>query len=506
MFLKCESSPNWQHQNTIFIFGVDHLLFSNIDLPKKVGSDLLGYEHCGCSMGLHEIWRSPYYNFIIPNRKGKKCFKQIVFQVTKSAPYMIETKGKLSEVLNDVLAEIPKNGIVMDFGAGKLRNTIYLMQQGYDVLSVEFDMKTKYSGILNKYANRFRKKFKKLIQPHDFITDKTKVDLIILINVTTTMPIPSERLLVLKYCREHLKNDGFIFWFTQHNDKHMYDGVDKVEQAIGDGHYKNIDDKFQTFHHEFTNEEIDYMCLSNGLRFVESYPAGGPQARLYHIVGTNPLDSILTSDKISQHIDSSYKDNIKNKKSGIPKLLKSKIIEPIVEELKIENLLIEALEKLPKGTDFATEYHNLTAAIFLVLFGLELKNIQIERVLKDNRHKIDIMLSNRMDDGFWGDRKKENKSKMILIDCKNYSIKIKSAEFDKFIVGLKGYGNFGIITYRKPVNGDDKKRILKHCKNMAKDETYVICLSDNELIELLNLKLNDESLDEFLQNKLDELE
>ena len=118
--MKCESSPNWQHQNTIFIFGVDHLLFSNIDLPKKVGSDLLGYEHCGCSMGLHEIWRSPYYNFIIPNRKGKKCFKQIVFQVTKSAPYMIETKGKLSEVLNDVLAEIPKKWNRYGFWCGKI--------------------------------------------------------------------------------------------------------------------------------------------------------------------------------------------------------------------------------------------------------------------------------------------------------------------------------------------------------------------------------------------------
>lgn len=106
-------------------------------------------------------------------------------------------------VLDEVCKLLPRNPKILDFGAGKLRNTIYLLNKGYSISAVEFE-KTRNSPKAKKMyseALAFKSKFKPLIFPHEFFESEIRYDLILLLNVCNIMPVPSERLLVIQYCR-----------------------------------------------------------------------------------------------------------------------------------------------------------------------------------------------------------------------------------------------------------------------------------------------------------------
>jgi hypothetical protein len=64
--------------------------------------------------------------------------------VTESVPPFDSPKETLTSVLDQVLKILPKNSMILDFGAGKLRNTIYLLENGYNVRAVEFAERRRY--------------------------------------------------------------------------------------------------------------------------------------------------------------------------------------------------------------------------------------------------------------------------------------------------------------------------------------------------------------------------
>jgi SAM-dependent methyltransferase len=123
-------------------------------------------------------------------------------------------------VLNETVELLPKKGtLILDFGAGKLRNTIHLLEKGYTVCAVEFEKMyngTEHAKEMFDKAKTYGSKFHKLVFPHDFFAFQKKFDLVLLINVCSIMPVPLERLLVLQYCREKLKDNGYILWYTIH--------------------------------------------------------------------------------------------------------------------------------------------------------------------------------------------------------------------------------------------------------------------------------------------------
>src|SRR6267154_5389952 len=74
-------------------------------------------------------WSNSFYRYVLPKRKG-------VIDVTGSIPsFKNEIDG-----LSDVAAEFKRREYdnICDFGAGKLRNSLYLLRKGFKVWSVEF--------------------------------------------------------------------------------------------------------------------------------------------------------------------------------------------------------------------------------------------------------------------------------------------------------------------------------------------------------------------------------
>ena len=89
------------------------------------------------------MWTSPVYQLNRPagfNRDRNRLYEQIVVDVTKSAPPFSVPGKTLEGVMRTTIAAtgVKKGEAILDFGAGKLRNALFLLKSGYKVCAVEF--------------------------------------------------------------------------------------------------------------------------------------------------------------------------------------------------------------------------------------------------------------------------------------------------------------------------------------------------------------------------------
>lgn len=462
------------------------------------------------------IWTSSIYKFIVPdilNAQRERQYKEVVMDVTDSVPPFDETKKQMASVIDRVCELVSKKSTVLDFGAGKLRNSIYMLRKGYSVDAVEFE-KTKHSSPkakeLFEMASSYSNKFQNLIFPHQFMSSTKKYDLILLINVCNIMPVPSERLLVLMYCRDKLNENGYLLWYNQHRDP---DYIDRCvpEVAIGDGFYMKPQNRYQTFYRDFETYEITEMFLSNGFRLVDKFNAGHNHALVYKKRGKhNPLKRVLNASKIRTYVKADAAI-VESKEPGIRILneLNGKQLNvPNPDELRNESLYIDALSRLPGGNKNATEYHSLITAALIRLFVPPLEYPTIEEEIDDLFKRVDIRMANNAEKGFFRFIKDslDIPSGYIFIECKNYNSELGNPELDQLSGRLNDRrGKFGILTYRK---AKDKKVLNDRCKTYLKDQKFIICLDDQEITELLQYKISDqpESIDELMNNKLKDLD
>jgi SAM-dependent methyltransferase len=458
----------------------------------------------------HLIWKYPIYRFTVPegfDENGESLYKEIFIDVTDSAPSFEETKTALRNVLDDTTKLLSKNkALILDFGAGKLRNTLYLLEKGFRVCAVEFEKmysKTERAKSMYDKAKSHRNKFHKLVFPDQFLASELKFDLVLLINVCSIMPVPAERMLVIQYCREKLKMGGYVLWYTQHRDN---DYVKRCvpEVMVGDGYYLNSDNRYQTFYRDFEAYEIDGMFLANGFRRQDKFTVSHVHARLYKKIASNPTQPVLDAERIRRYVSGDVELGEK-KQVGVRTVKKSEISEaniPNPDKLKDETIYIEALRNLQTGK--ASEYHNLMAAILIKLFMPPLKYYDIESEIDEGRKRIDLVMWGA-ESGFFNRliTQHEIHSPYIMIECKNYKIEVKNEELDQLAGRLNNQrGKFGILTYRK---AEDESVLLQRCKDRLKDSKYILTLNDEDIISLLRCKLAEEEIDELMEKKMRQL-
>ena len=89
-----------------------------------------------------KMWKTPIYKFRIPENEDPEKLKEIVIDVTGSAPPFKEPSESLKEVLTEIF-DSKKIETVLEFGAAKLKNIPYILKQGKTVCAVEFKELTK---------------------------------------------------------------------------------------------------------------------------------------------------------------------------------------------------------------------------------------------------------------------------------------------------------------------------------------------------------------------------
>jgi len=485
--------------------------FANEYKPSKPEIRRAAHRQLGRSTevasGSRLIWEKPIYRFVIPETGLKKTiFKEIFIDVTRSAPN-IKVGKELSETFDWALSFVgDTKATVLDLGAGKLRSTLYLLNRGNTVTAVEFEKLAKSEQKKGNLvlAKRFGKRFNELIFPHEFFKSELRFDLIILINVLSIMPVPSERLLVLKYCREKLNDDGLILWFSQTTQSFYSDKTN----ALGDGITLNMDDRYKTFYKDFKVDEIDEIFAASGLRLKEKRVVPHVTARLYKPVGGNPLQSVLDGKIIRTHV----KGDIDYPKPATAKLQvlteakgRSQVNIPNPYELTASVLYEKALDKLKIGKKEEKTYQNLVGAIFARLFMPPLKNMEFETDIKEGLGRVDIVFRNSAEDGFFRNLRESYRIRcpFVYVECKNIEADLGPEEFqqmlDRFHVTKS---HFGIITCRRNKN---RRKVVQHAKERTDEQNIVMWLEDTDLITLMKNADDKEKVNDIMEERVEEI-
>ena len=162
------------------------------------------------------LWTTPIYRFRIPREDdpGSDELKEIVIDVTGSAPSFTEPSDELKEVLKEIFESDSLRHVetVVEFGAGKLKNVPFILKQGKKVCAVDFKELSE-NEFTKKNLERCRKygtRFQKLVFPNPFLSDPKKFDLALLLNVPPVMPVPAEETISLEVLYGNI-NDGGVF-------------------------------------------------------------------------------------------------------------------------------------------------------------------------------------------------------------------------------------------------------------------------------------------------------
>ena len=460
------------------------------------------------------MFDTPIYKFNQPlgvDAQGNRHYREIAINVTKSAPSFDAPGKTLAGALDRVIGEIGlrKNDNILDFGGGKLRNTLHLLKIGYNVCTVEYQdlfVDSSQAADARKRADKYKRRFRRLIYPHEFESSTETYDLALLVNVINIMPVPAERLLVLHLCHKVLKPNGFLFWYTQRGDAD-YKSRLAPENELGDGHFTGTRRRYKTFYREFRVEEIDKILHSTGYTLEKSIPAGSRnQARLYRRAETSAMEGVLTIESIKAAGVVDEKIPIPTKPT--PRVISSKVEKrkgrPDPDQLKVPSLFAKKLKRIPLGHPGATEYQHHVFEILSFIFSSELKNMKLEEPIFGRIKRIDILASNKSRRGFFFSLKADHNiyCPNIVIECKNYKHTIANPEFDQLGGRLgKKLGMFGILAYRQ---AQHPKKVLERCRSyFDNEEKHLLPLNDNDFRILLEMKNKEDT--EGIESYLDDI-
>lgn len=453
------------------------------------------------------MFDSPIYKV-----KGKVNGKQqeIFIDVTGSAPNFKVPGKQLESTFKTLLKGRKKeNTKILDIGAAKLRNTVYLLKKKYAVHACEFEDLFQRMGQARDFLEKAEtyKNFKKLIFPNEFLKNEQKFDVILLINVINIMPNPIERFVLLKRCRELLKENGILLWYTQH-------GAYDPKQAFGrlnDGLITGKGRKYHMFYRDFSKSEIFRILKSVGFSLDTKYTfSGSGSNQAYAFKPDGPI--LISIKKPGKHSlekierERSYTDEDEGQKYETKKpTTTSKLEEPnLLKQYK------ERLDKLKPGKPNARKYEDLIVEILKLLFeGDRLEKCKPQTVFDEGRSRVDITFRNERKKGFFKELQSGHRiaSPIIIIECKNYTRSIKNPEFQQIADRLKPHrGMFGIIICRTV---SDKQRLLRKQKDYltgTSEPKFIIILEDNDINKLIKYRLTDDKkIDDFLMDKLDKI-
>lgn len=466
------------------------------------------------------MWESPIYRFNT-NIDGEK--QEILIDVTGSAPNFTEPGKQLEGSLNVFLKDTkPNNTVILDFGAAKLRNTLYLLSRGYTVYACEFnDLYQRSQQAFNHKTLALKhNNFHPLIFPKEFIKfEDNQFDFILLINVLNIMPIPTERLKVLEICRQKIKENGYLFWYTQHGKMDLSKSV----AQLFDGYVTGQGRKYHMFYRDFLRNEIHDMLISTGFSHDPDYkfPMSGSSNQAYAFKADGPIlleKELFKTSEIAKFKKTNYEEiermvrweKVDDGKTTEKKVYKSHSPKKIIKAKSIDFLdqYKNTLKTIITGKIQALEYQELIFQILKKIFEGKLRKPVLEDTSFAPHQRIDITFTNTRENGFFKelDQGYHIQCPKIYIECKNYSEDIGNPAFEQ-ISGRFGKrkGMFGIIICRKIKNL--KKSYERSKMYAASKEEYILLFTDNDINKLINFKLKklDDKIDDYLDDKLKKL-
>lgn len=454
------------------------------------------------------LWKSPIYRFRTAVSHESEYLYEVIFDVTGSAIPDLEVGEIMKGVWKQVLADHGnKISTVLDFGAGKFRNTLHFLDEGKEVTAVEFkempDKSPDAKKMLKKCSRK--KNFTHLIFPSPFIEDTQKHDLIIIVNVVPVMPVFAERLALLDILYDKVEEKKFILWYTMHEGSYK-----KIREEgkfdFADGLWRGENKTHKTFYRFHSRDDIREMFALYGFKFIKPYPAPGNDAMLFQKTSHNLFRGLITPKKILEAIP--QEENFEPPTVKFKKVKKSKEKKEILPNpycLSLEKLYSDALMAIPPGKEGSNpeKYHRLISQIVLRIFRGSLRNMDIK---PDMFHKLYILDTVYSDAGGIFTQILQNSGfnfSYILLEAKNLTFDPENDEFNQIFSRLSDdIGDFGLLVCRTI---QDKALAKKHCETILTTHSkLVIVLTDEDILTLLGMRSNsdDEGIYDFMDTKI----
>lgn len=176
------------------------------------------------------------------------------------------------------------------------------------------------------------------------------------------------------------------------------------------------------------------------------------------------------------------------------------------EIVEIIDKLIFELKKMPEGSQYATQYHHLISGILELLFYPYIAHPRVEQEIHEGRKRIDIVYDNIAQEGFFFllGTTYDVPCSWIMVECKNYSKDISNPELDQMAGRFAARrGKFGIICCRTI---DKCDKFIERERDTVKDgRGWIIHLTDEEIIMLLEQRKNDINVDDYLVEKYSQI-
>lgn len=162
------------------------------------------------------------------------------------------------------------------------------------------------------------------------------------------------------------------------------------------------------------------------------------------------------------------------------------------ENYKLGNSLISRLESCPLGSNGWAEFEKIGMEIFRFLFKDDFRSYisKDQSYTFDKIFRRDLIINNNFIDStsFWSQMKSDFNCNIIVVDFKNYSSPLEQNEFylpSKYLNLI--IGKFAIIFSRKGLS--NSSQILQRRMFNTNNE-FVLCLDEEDLIEMLKEKMN----------------
>lgn len=214
------------------------------------------------------LWSSSIY------RLKAKAGHDVTIDVTTSINAALQANSVFIETIIPLFTERGVKRIV-DFGAGSLRNTIPLLPAGFSVCAVEFerafarDVCREAKATAEQFTN-----FTPLVWPEAYLKDHRRFDAALLCYVLQTMPIPTERLAVLRSLKKKLVGDAYVVYMSRYN---QIRGKIDAKQRVSDGYYMWPRRAEHSFYREFETQETHDLFARFGFRPLRSLSQRGTE-------------------------------------------------------------------------------------------------------------------------------------------------------------------------------------------------------------------------------------
>ncbi len=454
-----------------------------------------------------KLWETPIYKFRIPKNEEdteSSEFKEIIIDVTGSAPPFKEPSDGLKEVLREIFKSDSFQNItnVLEFGAAKLKNIPFILKQGKTVCAVEFKelSENAFTKENIKKCETYGIKFQKLIFPNPFLSKNQKFDLALLLNVIPVMPVFAERLYLLNLLYEKIQDGKYLLWVAQKEGS--YKKIrEEGKNFCGDGLWMGKNRSYKTFFKYHKIEELDEFMALYGFKLIKKFSIGD-DARLYQKTKHNLFSDIITPERILEFFpdDAGIDDPKTPKINIIKKTSKTKPRIPNPKPLSIESLYKEKIQSLDIGK-YPEQYHRIVSHAMSRIFRGSLRNMEIKVEIDEGIKIIDTIFTNSSDQGFFHNLKSKFECIHPIIEVKDIEDDPTNPDFDQLNGRLnKNHGHFGILICRQVSNVES---VYKRCKTALPDNG-ILFLTQADIFELLEYSRenNCEEINDFMDKKL----